>query len=153
MIFNFFIILELRKGGSGNNNYRGNNQDYEDESGLLPETYSDPDFPGFGGQVEFEGDQKPSDFGNRKFPSNNGQNTLQIPNLTPNERSGSCQPYVGSVCSKYVGQEYVFISQGVTQEHIERKLNAALSVITKSPELTQSCSHYVMPAICLSTLQ
>ena len=154
MCFNFqcFTLLELRKGGSGNNNYRGNNQDYEDESGLLPETYSDPDFPGFGGQVEFEGDQKPSDFGNRKFPSNNGQNTLQIPNLTPNERSGSCQPYVGSVCSKYVGQEYVFISQGVTQEHIERKLNAALSVITKSPELTQSCSHYVMPAICLSTL-
>ena len=145
------ITIELRKGGS---NYRGNHQGYgeDEDEGLLPETYSDPDFPGFGGTVEFEGDQKPTDFGTGKFSNNGGQNNLQIPNLTPNERSGSCQPYVGSVCSKYVGQEYVFISQGVTQDHIEQKLNAALSVITKSPELTQSCSHYVMPSICLSTL-
>lgn len=51
-----------------------------------------------------------------------------------------------------MGQEYVFITQGLTQEYIEQKLNAALTVITASPELTESCSHYAIPSICLATL-
>ena len=111
-------------------------------SGLLPETYSDPDFPGMDvGRVEFEGGQKPSDFGNRfnqeKTKSNSGNDMRRlgqnIPNLEPDARSGTCQPYVGSVCSKYVGQEYVFITEGLTLQYIEQKLNAALTVITASP--------------------
>ena len=113
--------------------------------GLLPETYSDPDFPGMDvGRVEFEGGQKPSDFGNRfnqdssKSGSKNTGNDMRrlgqnIPNLEPDARAGSCQPYVGSVCSKYVGQEYVFITEGLTLQYIEQKLNAALTVITASP--------------------
>jgi hypothetical protein len=132
--------------------------------GLLPETYSDPDFPGMDvGRVEFEGGQKPSDFGNRfnqdksKSSNNNNGNDMRrlgqnIPNLEPDARAGTCQPYVGSVCSKYVGQEYVFITEGLTLQYIEQKLNAALTVITASPDLSESCSHYAIPAICLATL-
>ena len=66
--------------------------------------------------------------------------------------SGTCQPYVGSVCAKYIGQEYVFITDGLNQEYIEQKLTAAMTVITVSPDLSESCSQYAIPSICLATL-
>ncbi len=156
------ITIEYAKPGSSKN--YGNSFPSESEAGLLPETYSDPDFPGLDvGQVEFEGGQKPSDFGNRFSNHNNNLQQHQnsktnrrlgdnIPNLEPNDRHGTCQPYTGSVCSKYVGLEYVYITEGLTLDYIERKLNAALTVITASPELSESCSHYAIPAICLATL-
>ena len=170
------VTVELGKGGGNfnrNKNLFENHQFEHDESGLLPETYSDPDFPGMGGMVEFEGGQKPTNFGSgnrfnqgdgsisNKKPSkssppqnNNDLRRLgeNIPSLEPNERSGVCEPYVGSVCAKYVGQEYVFVSEGLSQQYIEQKLTAALTVITASPDLSESCSHYAIPSICLSTL-
>lgn len=153
------ITVELAKPGSRSNKNSGFLEE-TDYDGLLPETYSEPDFPGMDvGRVEFEGGQKPSDFGNRfnQKPSKNSRKNDfnlggNIPNLEPNERAGTCQPYVGKVCSKYVGQEYVFITQGLTQEYIEQKLNAALQVITNSPDLSETCSHYAIPSICLATL-
>ena len=98
------ITVELSKGG-GYNNRKGSQSlgDY-DEFGLLPETYSEPDFPGMGGRVEFEGGQKPTNFGSNRFDqegqksrSSNNQNDLKglgknIPNLKPNERSGTNCP-------------------------------------------------------------
>ena len=166
----------------GKVNFRNNqnkfDQDDNENVGLLPETYSDPAFPGMD-SIEFEGGQRPSNMGNDNRNNNNdwfggggggsrrggnknknsksSSNNLRglgdsIPNLKPNARAGTCQPYVGSVCAKYVGQEYVFITEGLTQQHIEQKLTAALRVITASPDLSESCSHYAIPSICLSTL-
>ena len=105
------ITVELNKGGfkSRKNNAgfvnSGNSGDYDD-IGLLPETYSEPDFNGMGaGGPSFEGGQKPTNFGsssrfdqrqhqdNSQKSPNNNQNDLKrlgetIPNLKPNERSG-----------------------------------------------------------------
>ena len=143
----------------------GSNSDDDDdydESGLLPETYSEPDFPGMG-RVEFEGGQKPPDMGgnnnnNNRFDNGNNGNRggsnfgSSVPKLKPNERSGgNCEPYLGSVCAKYVGQSYVFVSEGLSQVYIEQKLQAAFTVISASPDLSQECSPYAIPSICLST--
>ena len=61
---------------------RPNHSDDDDNAGLLPETYSDPDFRG-ASNVEFEGDRKPT------FETGNGKHDLKhLPNLKPNERAG-----------------------------------------------------------------
>ena len=127
----------------------------DDEAGLLPETYSEPDLTG-GGRVEFEGGQMPSD-----TLSNSRQNSRDsgpgfgltdgIPKLNPAGQRGACEPYVGSACAKWVGQDYVFVSEGLSQVYIEQKLSAAFSVISASPDLSNECSPYAIPAICLST--
>ena len=166
------ITVELVRRGQKNKFHHGNQDEDDDTVGLLPETYSDPAFPGMD-NIEFEGGQRPNNFGNNNnknwFGGNNRNDNSKkkhsqapgndlrslggsIPNLEPNARSGTCQPYVGSVCAKYVGQEYVFITEGLTQDYIEKKLTAALTVITASPDLSESCSHYAIPSICLSTL-
>ncbi len=80
---------------------------------------------------------------------------LDLPSLKPDERGvGSCQRYTGSICAAYVssGDAGVFVSRGLTQEYIEKRLQASLQVITTSPELSGECAKYAVPAICLSTL-
>ncbi|XP_059082576.1 tyrosine-protein kinase transmembrane receptor Ror-like [Tigriopus californicus] len=135
-------------------------EDDYDEIGLLPETYKDPDLFS-SGKVEFEGGQQPPNLnggtrskGNR-FDGNRGSSAnavgSSIPILKPNERAGNCQPYVGTVCAKYIQQEYVFVSAGLSQTYVEQKLQAAFSVITMSPDLSSDCSPYAVPSICLAT--
>ena len=153
----------------GKVNLNGNlNYDEEDDGiGLLPETYSSPNFPGMS-NVEFEGGLQPS-FENinnnrnkNRFENSRGEhrnqagtrkgyNSDSLPDLKPNAHRGSCQPYLGTACSKYVGQEYVFVSEGLNQNHIERKLASAFSAIKASPDLSESCGNYAIPSICIST--
>ena len=159
----------MSKGGYKNRGSgMGFGNDYDEDAGLLPETYPEAEFPGMGTggrlDLEFEGGQQPTNFGTNRFDqktnrggsSSNNRNDLKnlggnIPNLKPNERSGSCQPYEGQVCAKFVGQEYVFVTEGLTQQYIEQKLTSAFTVITASPDLTEACSHYAIPSICLAT--
>ena len=156
--------------GKVNLNGRGNHNhdDEDDDVGLLPETYSSPDFPGMS-NVEFEGGVKPSfdnmqnnnqqknrfdnnlGGGRSKSASRNAYHNSNLPDLKPNAHRGSCQPYLGTACSKYVGQEYVFVSEGLNQNHIERKLASAFSAIKNSPDLSDSCGNYAIPSICVST--
>lgn len=75
-----------------------------------------------------------------------------LPSLKPDEKSGSCQRYTGTVCSKFIGTNYIFVSKGLTQMYIEAKLQAAFQVITNSPDMSLECSKYAIPAVCLSTL-
>ena len=75
-----------------------------------------------------------------------------MPQLKPDARGrGQCQPYMGTACSSYVGNEYVYISESLTQNYIEQKLTSAFSVISKSPNLSEECSSYAFYAVCLST--
>lgn len=69
------ITVDLAKGNSNSRN--SNNNFFEnDDLGLLPESYSEPDMQF--GNVEFEGGQKPSDFGNRfNQPSKPPKNDLR----------------------------------------------------------------------------
>ena len=81
----------------------------------------------------------------------------RIPSLKPNEQSGSCQRYTGSVCSEYIGGGgssggYIFVSEGLTQHYIEGQLKLTFKVIKDSPLLSQECAKYAIPAVCLSTL-
>ena len=153
----------------GGGNVMHHNDD-DENVGLLPETYSSPDFPGMS-NVQFEGGLQPTfenmnnnrqGNGNRRFETNrgggrgqvgsrNGYLNSNLPDLKPNEQRGSCQPYLGTACSKYVGQEYVFVSEGLNQDHIERKLGSAFSAIKASPDLSESCGNYAIPSICIST--
>ena len=73
------------------------------------------------------------------------------PSLVPNEASGFCQPYYGTVCAQYIGANYIYISEGLSQEHIEKKLAGVLPVIKASPDMTSECATYALPSICLST--
>ena len=82
-----------------------------------------------------------------------GGSTGDLPSLRPTEQAGTCQRYTGTICSEYIGpSEAIFVSRGLTQAYIEQKLQAALQVITASPDLRRECSRYAIKAICLSTL-
>jgi hypothetical protein len=127
------------------------NNDSDDEegignrSGLIPETYSDPDFPSGGpSQIEFEenSETKLLDSGAKKGAG--GLRGLA-------DEKGACEPYVGTVCSKFVGHDYVFIVSGMSQNSIEQKLQSAFSVISSSQYLGAACSNYAIPAICVSS--
>lgn len=113
--------------------------------------------------MEFEGGRRPPDRNSNQqrgaSSSSSGGGGFDssklgkgLPNLKPDARRGTCQPYVGEACSEYVGQEYVFISEGLRQEDIEKQLSAAFAVISVSPKLSPACSPYAIPVICLSTL-
>ena len=81
-----------------------------------------------------------------------GGQQQHLPNLKPTEHSGSCQRYTGTICHGYVGSDLIFVSDGLTQDHIEKMLQASLKVISSSSELSAECAKYAVPAICLSTL-
>lgn len=115
-----------------------------DNSGLLPETYSDPDFPVGGGpsQIEFEENSETKLFdGGAKGGDSRGLAA----------EKGVCEPYVGTVCTKYVGHDYVFVVNGMSQNYIEQKLQSAFSVISSSQYLGAACSNFAIPAICVSS--
>ena len=72
-----------------------------------------------------------------------------LPSLKPDEAKGKCQRYVGTACSKVVGDSYVFVS--MDQHYVEQKLAATFSVITASPDMSPRCAEFAIPAICHST--
>lgn len=98
--------------------------------------------------IEFQG-RSPPDF----KQGAQAQASADLPSLKPNERAGGrCETYSGSVCAKYVGNEQIFVSKGLSQEYIEQKLRASFEVITRSSDLTGHCAEFAIPAICYSTL-
>jgi len=102
--------------------------------GLIPESFPlDLDaslsngIDGLPSHIEFQG-RSPPDFQNGgqrgrssassassiTSNSNRGGSSgidAELPNLKPNERSGTCQRYTGAVCSKYTGNHFIFVSQ------------------------------------------
>ena len=147
------------------------NENDDDNFGIIPHPSPlDFDSTGFhdgldqlSSHIEFQG-RSPDDFSSHSASrsitasassSNNGHRGINadLPNLTPNENAGgSCQPYTGNVCKKFIGSNYVFVTQGLTQQHIESKLQSTLQVILQSSKLSKECAKYAIPAICHSTL-
>lgn len=135
----------------------------ESDSGLIPESFPlDLDgslgsgaISGLPSHIEFQG-RAPDDFQNNQASKIVAASTNNIngnvPSLKPNERAGQCQRYTGSVCRQHLGANFIFVSQGLTLDYIEQKLQASLQVISNSPELSKKCAKYAIPAICLSTL-
>ena len=133
--------------------------------GTLPKNFPpvEPNFPGGPTKIEFEGrspemeeeamksmnsdsvsENKLTDNMIKKLEKNN-------PSLIPNEQSGFCQQYHGTVCSKYIGSNYIYISEGLSHEYIERKLQGVFSAIKASQQMSEECAEFALPSICLST--
>lgn len=141
----------------------GGSADYEDdygEHGLIPEEFP-LDFSGHLLQNGIDGLPDHIQFQGRSSQASHSSSQGRpvqkklggLPSLKPNEDNGRCQRYTGSICAGHLGQgELVFISRDLTQAYIEQKLQAALQVISNSPELSKECSEFAVPAICLSTL-
>jgi len=133
--------------------------------GTLPKNFppAEPNFPGgingLPTNIEFEGRSPDMDSGlnNQGGPNAKLSDTMLKklekgnPSLVPNEASGFCQQYFGTVCAKYIGNNFIYISEGLSQEYIEKKLQGVFSVITASPDLSEQCAEYALPSICLST--
>ena len=154
-----------RKGTSyWSDDYDTDDTDYDDNTaGLIPESFpldldasldSNHRISGLPSHIEFQG-RAPDDFNSGNSGGKSRASTVingNVPSLKPNERAGMCQRYTGSVCREHLGSEFIFVSQGLTQDYIEKKLQASLQVISNSPELSKECAKYAIPAICLSTL-
>ncbi len=140
----------------------------DDHKGLIPESFpldldaslSSGHISGLPSHIEFQG-RAPDDFTHQKSlstseagrgPSHNAVIDGNVPSLKPNEHAGQCQRYTGHVCRQALGQNYIYVSQGLNLDYIEQKLQASLQVIANSPELSKECAKYAIPAICLSTL-
>ena len=133
--------------------------------GTLPKNFPpvEPNFPGGPTNIEFEGRSPEmeeeamkamkSDAANNNKLTDNMIKKLEKnnPSLVPNEQSGFCQQYHGSVCSKYIGNNYIYISEGLSHEYIERKLQGVFSAITASQQMSEDCAEFALPSICLST--
>ena len=144
-------------------------EDYHEDGGhdgLIPESFpldlDDSLSTGVmgGTHIEFQG-RAPDDFpkgggghhmGQDSGPAVSNVINGNVPSLKPNERAGQCQPYTGTICRQHLSNNYIFVSQGLTQDYIEQKLQASLQVIKNSAELSPECAKYAIPAICLSTL-
>ena len=156
-----------RKGTSyWSDDYDTDDNDYdENTAGLIPESFpldldasldSNHRISGLPSHIEFQG-RAPDDFphaGGNSGGKSRASTVINgnVPSLKPNERAGMCQRYTGSVCRQHLGSNFIFVSQGLTQDYIEKKLQASLQVISNSPELSKECAKYAIPAICLSTL-
>ncbi|XP_060534424.1 tyrosine-protein kinase transmembrane receptor Ror-like isoform X2 [Cylas formicarius] len=61
-----------------------------------------------------------------------------------------CQVYQGGVCNDWLAGKYVFVQPPYTQGEIENKLFSSLAVISRSNDISQSCSKFAQPSICFS---
>ena len=126
--------------------------------GTIPRSFPPPETGGFPGgppnmptNIQFEGRSPPAEQETHLSESMLKKLEEGNPSLVPNEASGFCQPYYGSVCGKYIGANHIYISEGLSQEHIEKKLAGVLPVISESPDMSDECREFALPSICLST--
>ena len=60
---------------------------------------------------------------------------------------GKCEPYIGNVCSEYIGAgQQIFISENRTQRGFETKLTQ--SWITVQPVTSSKCRKFALKALC-----
>jgi hypothetical protein len=142
--------------GSGGGRHGGGRLDLDDDYVHLPGTFEDPfkgmnsltnGIDGLPAHIEFQGRQSGLQSHSQSFVASPGAGDL--PSLKPDENKGTCQRYVGTACSKVVGDSYVFVS--MDQHYVEQKLAATFSVITASPDMSARCAEFAIPAICHST--
>ena len=55
------------------------------------------------------------------------------------------------MCAEYIGSNYIYISQGLSHDYIETKLQGVFSAITASQQMSEHCAEFALPSICLST--
>lgn len=86
----------------------------------------------------------------QSFVSGHQSAAAELPSLKPNERSGSCQKYVGTACAGSHGDQYVWVS-ATSQHYVDDKLSLTFRTITTSKMMSDRCSQFAIQAICHST--
>ncbi len=131
--------------------------------GTLPKSFPpvEPNFPDGPTNIEFEGIspemEQEAMKGMKKTKSNQLTDNMikklekNNPSLVPNEQNGYCQQYHGTVCAEYIGSNYIYISEGLSHEYIERKLQGVFTAIAASQQMSPECEEFALPSICLST--
>lgn len=164
------LKVEMRKSWNDHDTHDDDDYDYDyDESSLVPES-SPLDFDadlshgvdGLPDHLKFHSSSS-SQSSSSSFldpPNARGRASKRpmktsfgdLPSLKPDANAGECEFYKGSICSQYLAGEMVFVSDHLSQDYVESKLMASLSVIKDSPDLNRQCAEYAIPAICLTTL-
>ncbi|QQP31369.1 Ror1, partial [Caligus rogercresseyi] len=139
------LIVEMGKVNLDKSSMMDKSSASSSEFGLLPESYSDPDFPNLHNEgssnIEFEGNQKPS------FGSSKDQGGSSIPfiwTISPISSQTNLLAHVNPIWAP-------FVHNTLAMNYVEKKLQAAFLAISSSPDLSDSCSEWAIPAICLAT--
>ncbi|XP_072939290.1 tyrosine-protein kinase transmembrane receptor Ror [Epargyreus clarus] len=69
----------------------------------------------------------------------------------PRKLEPICQQYVGSVCSAYLKDQFVYVPFNTTQLAQEDKLLKAIQVTRYSNDISSHCEQYALPSLCYST--
>ncbi|XP_043217741.1 inactive tyrosine-protein kinase transmembrane receptor ROR1-like [Amphibalanus amphitrite] len=72
------------------------------------------------------------------------------PSPSPPEGRTACAPYRGQVCAFLLLNQTVLVRPPDTLAIVEERVRDALSVVQDSPDLSQECSEFAAPGICLA---
>ena len=62
-----------------------------------------------------------------------------------------CEPYRGTMCSPHFGNSPVYVEAGQTQASVEAALQSAMLQISELlPNLSERCTKYLRPSMCLT---
>ncbi|GAU93809.1 hypothetical protein RvY_05691-2 [Ramazzottius varieornatus] len=78
-----------------------------------------------------------------------GASSIRAPNL---KGPGTCQPYKGTACAKFLQNTTVFTSGTQSIAQIEEGLMAAFSLVPKQTDLSTQCAEYAVPSLCYHML-
>ncbi|XP_037076860.1 LOW QUALITY PROTEIN: inactive tyrosine-protein kinase transmembrane receptor ROR1-like [Pollicipes pollicipes] len=74
----------------------------------------------------------------------------EAPPSPPPAVPGTCLQYRGRLCAGRLYDHSVFVALPDTLARVEERLRAALSVIQGSPDLSEACAEFTLPAVCLA---
>ncbi|KAL7644165.1 UNVERIFIED_CONTAM: hypothetical protein RMT77_004991 [Armadillidium vulgare] len=70
----------------------------------------------------------------------------------PKQGEGYCQVFRGATCSGFIGNRSIFITSPEYLADMEKRLAAAISVISISPDLSAKCAEYAIKSLCYAML-